>query len=52
MDYEAQLKLQAFLDGELPEGEAQQGGRVAGPGPRGGGLAGGVAQYPRRPGGV
>jgi negative regulator of sigma E activity len=24
MDYEAQLKLQAFLDGELPEAEARQ----------------------------
>ena len=24
MDYDAQLKLQAFLDGELPEGEASK----------------------------
>ena len=24
MDYEAQLKLQAHLDGELPEGEARE----------------------------
>ncbi len=24
MDYEAQLKLQAYLDGELPEGEAKE----------------------------
>src|SRR6266480_3982861 len=24
MDYDAQLKLQAFLDGELPEGDAEK----------------------------
>src|SRR5579859_1055327 len=24
MDYEAQLRVQAYLDGELPEGEARQ----------------------------
>ena len=24
MDYEVQLKVQAYLDGELPEGEARE----------------------------
>ena len=52
MDHNAQLKLQALLDGELPEAEASEVTNRLSPGPRSRGFAGGAAQYPRGPGGV